>query len=110
VQRNQHHRIELLITLVLCTAVMAAVWTPTDSAARGLMRPGAATELNVDKPHDAIITGEPDLGGTATPPPPPSLKNRERLTGRDDGLNAAFVRWVHWTRTIWATLYLRLAR
>lgn len=94
------HRIKLLITLVLFTVAVAAVWTPPQAAARGIgtMRPDAT-----------MTSGDPDIGqGIA--PPPPSTKGMRLQPGSGIAKGRTFGAWALWTGRIWATLYLRAAR
>jgi hypothetical protein len=107
----KHHRIELLIALVLFAVALAAAWTPSRVDARGFVSLNASSALSADKPGASIASGDPDLGqGGATPPPPPQVKNTKRLMGNWDVPGHGLIGWVRWTSRIWATLYLRTAQ
>ena len=109
--RTKHHRIKLLITLVLFTVAVAAVWMSTQADARGLMGPGASSVQSSARPGAQIASGEPDAGQgyTAPPPPPPQLKQSRWLPGNGDSRASTIIDWFRWAGRIWATLYLRAA-
>ena len=102
-------RIALLITLVLCTVVLSAGWASSQAEARGLLSPGASSILSPDKPDASVTSGEPDLGGGVTPPPP-SVKKAKQCAGSGSAGGRSFIGWARWTSRIWATLYPRAGR
>jgi hypothetical protein len=103
------HRIKLLITLVLFTVALAAVWTSSQAGARGLSGPGASSVLSANSPGATPAAGDPDIGqGIA--PPPPTMKHMRRHPGSGTAKGQTLSEWVRWTGRIWVTLYLRAAR
>lgn len=108
-QRVICHRIKLLITLVLFTVALAAVWTTNQADARGLSGPGASSVLGVSKPGATTAAGDPDAGAGVSPPPPPTVKQNRLLPGRGNAGWMALTEWIRWAGRIWATIYLRAA-
>jgi hypothetical protein len=103
------HRIKLLITLVLFTVAMAAVWTSSQAAARGLSGPGGSSGIGWTRPDATPASGDPDIGQGITPPPP-GMKNVRLHPGEGIAKGRTFGEWVLWTGRIWASLYMRAAR
>lgn len=106
-----HHRIKLLITLVLFTVALAAVWTSSQADARGLSGPGASSVLGTTRPGATPAAGDPDIGqgGQGIVPPHPSLKQLRQPAGIGTAKGQTLIAWVRWTSRIWATLYLSAA-
>ena len=97
----KRHRIELLITLVLFTAVMTTAWTATRADARVLS--STATVSNVRTHTPIILSGDPDSGAGVIQPPTAS----KQLIPSGQGLFTGD--WVRWAGRIWVMLLLRYA-
>jgi hypothetical protein len=103
-------RIKLLITLVLFTVVLAAVWSSSRVEARALSGRGASSNLGTMRPGVAPASGDPDIGQGVVGPPAPGVKSLRESPGSGIAKGQTFGEWVLWTGRIWATLYLRAVR